>query len=237
MRHVCMSPSEKIFGLNHDIEPFLNSRNRATYRPRLSTLKLRVGGLTRVPLHRKTCPAAKQRIFGWSWGTWRKRALECFDAQIWAHAWSWPFVGIYGPNRNALATLRDRKAGNINDSKLVSRIHVGDLCRGIHASMTSSIAARKRVYNMADDLPASREEVFSYAKRLGSFSEGDTDLSTRTRRDKSRSSKRVNNARLRNELITDLVYPSYVEGLKDLENQCIWPFTESILQLSANRTS
>mmetsp|Transcript_9409 Transcript_9409/g.40797 ORF Transcript_9409/g.40797 Transcript_9409/m.40797 type:complete len:173 (+) Transcript_9409:1024-1542(+) len=146
-------------------------------------------------------------------------------------------AGIYGPNRNALATLRDRKAGNINDSKLVSRIHVGDLCRGIHASMTSSIAARKRVYNMADDLPASREEVFSYAKRLGSFSEGDTDLSTRTRRDKSRSSKRVNNARLRNELITDLVYPSYVEGLKDLENQCIWPFTESILQLSANRTS
>uniref|UniRef100_A0A7S0G4I8 NAD-dependent epimerase/dehydratase domain-containing protein n=1 Tax=Rhodosorus marinus TaxID=101924 RepID=A0A7S0G4I8_9RHOD len=126
-------------------------------------------------------------------------------------------AGIYGPNRNALATLRARKAGNTTDSKLVSRIHVGDLCRGIHASMTSSISDRKRVYNMSDDLPASRRDVFSYAKRLGSISEGDTDLVKLTRRDKSRSSKRVKNARLHNELITDLVYPSYVEGLKDLE--------------------
>lgn len=98
--------------------------------------------------------------------------------------------GIYGPGRSALDTVKRKNenkrslpsagTGKEVESKespasgganWVSRIHVADICGAIIASMMAPVTGSEGVgkgsiYNVADNLPAPREEVMKYAENL-----------------------------------------------------------------------
>ncbi|XP_059078160.1 uncharacterized protein LOC131876715 [Cryptomeria japonica] len=79
--------------------------------------------------------------------------------------------GIYGPGRSALDTIIKQKQQELSGSQkarrlnyYTSRIHVVDICQAILASIEQPSAGK--VYNVVDDDPAPRAEVFSYALSL-----------------------------------------------------------------------
>ncbi|GLJ20145.1 hypothetical protein SUGI_0365700 [Cryptomeria japonica] len=79
--------------------------------------------------------------------------------------------GIYGPGRSALDTIIKQKHQELSRSQkarrlnyYTSRIHVADICQAILASIEQPSAGK--VYNVVDDDPAPRAEVFSYALSL-----------------------------------------------------------------------
>ena len=96
--------------------------------------------------------------------------------------------GIYGPGRSALDTVmrknRDAKAPLTvktegaaestespasGETNWVSRIHVADICGAIIASMMAPVTGSEgvgAVYNVADNVPAPRDEVMKYAGDL-----------------------------------------------------------------------
>lgn len=85
-------------------------------------------------------------------------------------------AGIYGPDRNALTTLRKGMSGaqgggslpNLDGDSFVSRIHVEDIIRILRCSMDETVenGTEVEIYNVADNRPASRLEVFSFAASL-----------------------------------------------------------------------
>ena len=153
-------------------------------------------------------------------------------------------AGIYGPGRSALDTLL-RHGGDLaaacgvsstsaQEGPVISRIHVEDICRIVGRSMErwEEEDAPHPLFNIADDLPAPRLEVFRYAASLLGQAPPDkasrqaaadnTDLSpppsSSLPRPGGRSrggSKRVANTLVKTHLLAGegLVYPTYREGL------------------------
>jgi nucleoside-diphosphate-sugar epimerase len=71
--------------------------------------------------------------------------------------------GIYGPGRSPLDRLRAGTAHLVEASgQVFSRVHVDDLAAGVIAGLGAPAGA----YNLADDLPASANEVTAHAARL-----------------------------------------------------------------------
>lgn len=71
--------------------------------------------------------------------------------------------GIYGPGRSPLDRLRAGTAHRVDMAgQVFSRIHVDDLAAGVIAGLAGPPGA----YNLADDRPASANEVTDYAARL-----------------------------------------------------------------------
>lgn len=129
-------------------------------------------------------------------------------------------AGIYGPERNVLEDLKAGTAQRIlKEGVVFSRIHVEDIAQALHASMKAPHPGR--IYNVADNCPASTHEVVTFgASLLGIDPPPLISFEKASLSSKGRSfyqdSKRVNNARLLKELIPSLLYPSYKEGLKSL---------------------
>ena len=90
-------------------------------------------------------------------------------------------AGIYGPGRSALDTVRRvmlreesearstlASSGGVTDSAMalqwVNRIHVVDICGVLLASIARPSPGT--VYNVADNCPASRQEVLTFASKL-----------------------------------------------------------------------
>lgn len=72
--------------------------------------------------------------------------------------------GIYGPGRSPLERVQNGQARRIDLPKQVfSRVHVDDIVGGIMASIKQGPAG---IYNLADDLPCSQNQVIAYACRL-----------------------------------------------------------------------
>ncbi|PKQ03550.1 MAG: NAD(P)-dependent oxidoreductase [Alphaproteobacteria bacterium HGW-Alphaproteobacteria-12] len=129
-------------------------------------------------------------------------------------------AGIYGPGRNPLKSVIEGTAKRIlKEGQIFSRIHVDDIAAVLEASM-----ARPRpggVYNVCDDEPAPAHEVVAYAAALLGrdvppaipFEEADLSPMARSF---YMASRRVSNARIRDELGVELTYPSYREGLTAL---------------------
>ena len=129
-------------------------------------------------------------------------------------------AGIYGPGRNALQTLKSGNAQRvIKLGQVFSRIHVEDIA-GV---LLDSIAKPNpgRVYNVADDEPCPPQDVIAYAAELLGVAPPpeikfeDAKLSAMARSFYA-DSKRVSNARIKNELGYVLKYPNYRVGLKAL---------------------
>lgn len=71
--------------------------------------------------------------------------------------------GIYGPGRSALERVHEGNAHRIDlPDQIFSRVHVDDIVSGI----TASFAGAPGIYNLADDLPCSQNEVIEAACKL-----------------------------------------------------------------------
>jgi nucleoside-diphosphate-sugar epimerase len=68
--------------------------------------------------------------------------------------------GIYGPGRSALERVTDGKAHRIDmPGQIFSRVHVDDIVDAVCATFDGPAG----VYNIADDAPASQNDVIEYA--------------------------------------------------------------------------
>lgn len=73
--------------------------------------------------------------------------------------------GIYGPGRSVLERLRTGTAHRIDlPGQVFSRVHVEDIAEGVIAAIGANIPPA--AYNLADDEPASQNEVVEHACRL-----------------------------------------------------------------------
>ncbi|XP_047308258.1 protein YeeZ [Impatiens glandulifera] len=132
--------------------------------------------------------------------------------------------GIYGPGRSAVDTVM--KQEQLSDTQKMrahrsytSRVHVADIYQTLEASMIKPSSGR--VYNVVDDNPAPRAEVFSYAQDLIEEKWGKqlkiiSKESSESRSLKSRGEKRVCNDRIKKELGVKLMYEDYRSGLKSI---------------------
>ncbi len=126
-------------------------------------------------------------------------------------------AGIYGPGRNQLLSLLEGTAKRvIKPGQVFSRIHVDDIATILEASIAKPNPGR--AYNVCDDEAAPPQDVVAFgAKLLGLPIPPDTPFDDADLSPMARSfyadSKRVSNARLKQELGVALAYPSYREGL------------------------
>jgi hypothetical protein len=129
-------------------------------------------------------------------------------------------AGIYGQGRNAFESLKSGKAQRvIKQGQIFSRIHVEDIAGVLLASITNPNSGR--IYNLADDEPCPPQDVIAYAAELlglpipPDIPFEDAKLSAMARSFYA-DSKRVSNARIKNELGYQLKYPNYRVGLTAL---------------------
>eukprot|EP00953_Heterococcus_sp_UTEX-ZZ885_P023378 12854-Heterococcus_DN1.PRE.2 len=135
-------------------------------------------------------------------------------------------AGIYGPGRNAMATLQ-RKSGDLlacgaaDNSTKISRIHVVDIARLVVHALMARPQSGLLVLNVADTLPATRYETFSLAAELLDYPQLAVEQIDSGSYVSSRGggSKRVDSSRMA-ELLQqcDLQYafPDYKAGLRDV---------------------
>ncbi len=126
-------------------------------------------------------------------------------------------AGIYGPGRNQLMSLIDGTAKRvIKEGQVFSRIHVEDIANVLEASIAKPNPGR--AYNVCDDEASPPQDVVAFgAGLLGlpvppAIPFGQAELSAMARSFYA-DSKRVSNARLKEELGVRLSYPTYREGL------------------------
>ncbi|XP_073018827.1 uncharacterized protein [Primulina eburnea] len=133
--------------------------------------------------------------------------------------------GIYGPGRSAIDTMLKQKPLSFSQKtrmykNYTSRIHVADVCQALNASVLRPSPGK--IYNIVDDDPAPRMEVFEYAQDLveEKFSEhGEQYVSIErdeslVKRLGSRGEKRVSNSRMKKELEVKLLHPTFRSGLR-----------------------
>ncbi|XP_062190626.1 uncharacterized protein LOC133893577 isoform X2 [Phragmites australis] len=135
--------------------------------------------------------------------------------------------GIYGPGRSALDTLVKSNSlsqrQKLRESKqYTARIHVADIYQAILASM--SIRCARKIFNVVDDDPAPRAEVFAFARSLierrypdlitEPIDVNSTGFDSQVRIIPAK--KRVSNARLKQELGVELLHPTYRSGLQSI---------------------
>ena len=133
--------------------------------------------------------------------------------------------GIYGPFRNALASVRAGTARRIyKEGQVFSRIHVADIATILYASMTQLLdkdASAAHIYNVCDHLPAPPQDVVAYAAQLLGVAPppllafADADLSDMARSFYSEN-KYVSAQKLEQALGVHLRYPDYRAGLDAL---------------------
>ncbi|GFQ05500.1 protein yeez [Phtheirospermum japonicum] len=138
--------------------------------------------------------------------------------------------GIYGPGRSAVDTILKQEPLSKGQKtrflkNYTSRVHVADICQALHASILKPSTGK--IYNIVDDDPAPREEVFELAQTLVDekypghgkrFISPERSKSLVTEKS-PRGEKRVSNARMRNELGVKLFHPTYRSGLQSIIEQ------------------
>ncbi len=129
-------------------------------------------------------------------------------------------AGIYGPGRNALATVHAGRARRIvKPGQVFSRIHVDDIVRILGASSARPRAGA--IYNVCGDEAAPPQDVIAHACELLDLPTppeipfDDAEMSAMARSFYA-DNKRVRNDLIKRELGLDLQYPTYREGLRAL---------------------
>ncbi len=127
--------------------------------------------------------------------------------------------GIYGQGRSSVDRLRLGLARRIdNPGHLFSRIHVDDIAQTLIASINQPSPGQ--IYNLCDDEAAEQQVVEAYAAELLGieppplvpFDEAIREMSP-IAKTFWQDNRRVDNARIKNELGVKLIYPTYREGL------------------------
>ena len=128
-------------------------------------------------------------------------------------------AGIYGPGRNALATVRAGTARRIiKPGQVFNRIHADDIASAIMAAVNHR---GDGIWNVCDDEPTPPQEVIAYAAKLMGVAPPpeepfETAEMSAMARSFYASSARVSNAKLKHELGVTLAYPTYRHGLDAL---------------------
>lgn len=131
-------------------------------------------------------------------------------------------AGIYGPGagRSALAAVRAGTARRIvKPGQVFCRIHVDDIVQVLRASMARPNPGA--IYNVADDEPAPPQDVVAFAcALLDALPPPEVAFETAELSPMARSfysdSRRICNARIKQELGVTLRYPTYRAGLRAL---------------------
>ena len=127
--------------------------------------------------------------------------------------------GIYGQGRSSVDRLRLGLARRIdNPGHLFSRIHVDDIAQTLIASINQPSPGQ--IYNLCDDEAAEQQVVEAYAagllgiepSPLVPFDEAIKEMLP-IAKTFWQDNRRVDNARIKNELGVKLIYPTYREGL------------------------
>jgi nucleoside-diphosphate-sugar epimerase len=141
---------------------------------------------------------------------------EAFDLPV--HVFR--LAGIYGPGRNQIEGLRNGTAKRIvKPGQVFSRIHVEDIAGILRASMAYPNPGS--AYNLCDDEPAPPQDVVKWAAELigveppPEVAFEDAELSPMAKSFYSES-KKVSNAKVKDELGYEFRYPTFREGLKAL---------------------
>lgn len=129
-------------------------------------------------------------------------------------------AGIYGPGRNQLLSVRDGSAKRvIKPGQIFSRIHVDDIAGALACSIAKPHP--RRAYNVCDDEPCPPQDVIAFAAELLGLPPPpevpfeQAELSPMARSFYAES-KKVSNARLKQELGWRPIFPTYREGLRAL---------------------
>ncbi len=124
-------------------------------------------------------------------------------------------AGVYGPRRSAISTVRQYGRRESYSDQITNRVHVHDAAWAIICAARRDVDGRGEVFNVTDDMPASRNDVFQCAVRFLAAGRVHVKWDERelTKRDESRGSKRVSNEKLKRVLGLSLKYPSYYHGL------------------------
>jgi hypothetical protein len=165
-------------------------------------------------------------------------------------------AGIYDSTRSALHTVYNHgytKPAPTEDAQAnlkTNRVHSSDIARAIVTALFSLDFTRNdsrskpfRIYNLADDMPESRDIVLSYANELLSVAgcvkpnSTPTTSTILTRSSQSRQTRRkrehkfVVNQRMKDELLQDsegrLLYPTYREGLRSILTDSSTPWQQA----------
>ncbi|MBL8659609.1 MAG: SDR family oxidoreductase [Rhodospirillales bacterium] len=129
-------------------------------------------------------------------------------------------AGIYGPGRSALDQVRLGRIRRIDrPGHLFSRIHVDDIATVAQASMARPHPGR--VYNVCDDEPAAQADVVAFAcSLLGVEPPPPIPFALATQEMSAMAlsfwadNRRVDNARIKDELAVTLAHPDYRAGLR-----------------------
>lgn len=134
-------------------------------------------------------------------------------------------AGIYGPGRNPLERIQSGKKYSIfKDGQVFSRIHVDDIVSVLLASIEHPNPFS--IYNVADDEPAASHVVDAYAASLlqrlplSLIPFEEASLSTKEL-EFYLSNRRVSNTKIKQELDVILHYPSFREGLAQIQSEGI----------------
>ena len=150
----------------------------------------------------------------------RRRVLaeEAWRALAGAHVFR--LAGIYGPGRSALDQALAGSARRVHKpGHAFSRIHVDDIAGVLRASLGNPRPGA--VYNVCDDLPAEPAQVTAYACELLGLDpppavpyEDAAPHMSAMARSFWRDHRRVDNARIKDELGVSLQHPDYRAGLR-----------------------
>ncbi|WP_119167649.1 SDR family oxidoreductase [Algihabitans albus] len=127
-------------------------------------------------------------------------------------------AGIYGPGRSQFRALREGKSRRIDKpGQVFNRIHVEDIAQVLAASMARPDPGS--AYNLCDDEAANPAEVTAYAAALLGIEPPplvpfEAAALSEMGRSFYRDSKRVSNARIKDDLGVALLYPTYREGFR-----------------------
>ena len=130
-------------------------------------------------------------------------------------------AGIYGPHRLI----------NINEKELIvvlkrnhyfSRIHILDAARLVSKIILEN--HKDEVWNLADDLPSSREAFLSEvikAKKITKFSTISYEKYSKTMSERSKkfwiNNKRVSNNKIKDHFEYKFIFPNYINGIRNLK--------------------
>lgn len=130
-------------------------------------------------------------------------------------------AGIYGPGRSSIDRIAEKNHTIYKPDQVFSRIHIDDLCQALMLSLNNPKPGE--VYNICDDVPAPSSEVDQYAAKilnrptLKLLHYENAKLSPMGL-EFYRCNKRVSNAKIKKELNFKPKYPSYREGLDNLNS-------------------
>ncbi len=132
--------------------------------------------------------------------------------------------GIYSQKYNVIQRLKTGTANIVKkNNHYFSRIHLEDIANILLRSL--STFKSNEIYNISDDKPASSEEVMMYAVKILNFKVPkiimEEQIESKMLKNFYKDSKRVNNKKMKKFFNYKLKFPTYVEGLNNIQNNLI----------------